>query len=112
MPRTRTTKHRHYKVVTVDEHVIVMAELFDMLSDPTRLRILMQLRVHDEACVSDLAAWTRTNESAVSHALRLLRSNGIVESERRGRWIFYTLVDEHARVVLDATTAHLETDHR
>ena len=112
VPRTRTTKHRHHTDVTVDEHVVVMAELFDMLSDPTRLRILMQLRAHDEACVSDLAAWTNTNESAVSHALRLLRSNGIVESERRGRWIFYTLADEHARVVLDATIAHLETDHR
>jgi DNA-binding transcriptional ArsR family regulator len=111
MARARTTKHRHYKEVTVDEHVVDMAELFDMLSDPTRLRILMQLRAHDEACVSDLAAWTNTNESAVSHALRLLRSNDIVESERRGRWIFYTLADEHARVVLDATIAHLESDH-
>jgi len=59
-----------------------MAELFDALSDPTRLRILMQLRAHEEACVTDLAAWTNTNESAVSHALRLLRAHGIVESER------------------------------
>lgn len=89
-----------------------MAELFDMLSDPTRLRILMQLRAHDEACVSDLAEWTDTDESAVSHALRLLRAYRIVESERRGRWMFYTLADEHARVVLDATLAHLESDHR
>ena len=38
-------------------------------------------------------------------------ANGIVESERRGRWIFYTLTDEHARVLLDATLAHLEADH-
>jgi ArsR family transcriptional regulator, lead/cadmium/zinc/bismuth-responsive transcriptional repressor len=112
MPRTRTTKHRHRVDVTVGEHVVVMAELFDMLSDPTRLRILLQLRAHDEACVSDLAAWTDANEPAVSHALRLLRAHGIVEAERRGRWIFYTLADEHARVVLDATIAHLEADHR
>jgi ArsR family transcriptional regulator, lead/cadmium/zinc/bismuth-responsive transcriptional repressor len=112
VPRTRTTQHRHDASVTVEEHVVVVAELFDMLSDPTRLRILMQLRAHDEACVSDLAAWTDTNESAVSHALRLLRAHGIVESERRGRWIFYALADEHARVVLDATLAHLEADHR
>ena len=94
-----------------DEHVGVMAELFDALSDPTRLRLLMQLRTHTDACVTDLAAWTNANESAVSHALRLLRAHGIVESERRGRWIFYSLADEHARVVLDATVAHLETDH-
>jgi ArsR family transcriptional regulator, lead/cadmium/zinc/bismuth-responsive transcriptional repressor len=112
VPRTRTTKHRHRPGVTTDEHVVVMAELFDMLSDPTRLRLLLQLRAHDEACVSDLAAWTNTNESAVSHALRLLRAHGILESERRGRWIFYTLADEHARIVLDATIAHLEADHK
>jgi DNA-binding transcriptional ArsR family regulator len=112
MAETRTTAHRHSRTVTADEHVVVMAQLFDMLSDPTRLRILMQLRAHDEACVSDLAAWTNTNESAVSHALRLLRAHGIVDSERRGRWIFYALSDEHAHVVLDATIAHLEADHR
>ena len=112
VPRTRTTTHRHRRDVTPDEHVVVMAELFDMLSDPTRLRILMQLRAHSEACVSELAAWTQTNESAVSHALRLLRAHDLVESERRGRWIFYTLADEHARVVLDATIGHLNADHR
>ena len=98
--------------MSVNEHVVVMAELFDMLSDPTRLRILMHLRAQDEACVSDLAAETDTNESTVSHALRLLRAHGIVESERRGRWIYYTLADEHARIVLDATIGHLEADHR
>jgi ArsR family transcriptional regulator, lead/cadmium/zinc/bismuth-responsive transcriptional repressor len=110
--RTRSAKHRHDVSVTFDEHVVVMADLFDMLSDPTRLRLLLQLRSHDEACVSDLASWTGTGESAVSHALRLLRAHGIVESERRGRWIFYALADEHARVVLDATLAHLDADHR
>jgi len=88
--------------VSADEHVVVMAELFGVLSDPTRLRILLQLRAHDEACVSDLAAWTDVNESAVSHALRLMRAHGVVRSERRGRWIYYALADEHARVVIDA----------
>ena len=88
-----------------------MADLFDMLSDPTRLRLLLQLREHDEACVSDLAGVTDTTESAVSHALRLLRTAGIVSTERRGRQIFYRLADEHARVVLDATLAHLRTAH-
>jgi DNA-binding transcriptional ArsR family regulator len=113
VPRTgaRTTQHRHREGLTIEEHVVVMAELFDMLSDPTRLRILLHLRAHDEACVSDLADWTDTNESAVSHALRLLRAHGIVEPDRRGRRIFYSLADEHAHVVLDATIAHLEADH-
>ncbi len=89
-----------------------MAELFDMLSDPTRLRLLVQLRVNDAACVSDLALLTGTSESAVSHALRLLRAHGIVDSERRGRRIFYTLADPRARVVIDAAIPHLDADRR
>jgi DNA-binding transcriptional ArsR family regulator len=89
-----------------------MADLFDLLSDPTRLRLLLTLREHDEACVSDLAGVTNTTESAVSHALRLLRTAGLVDAERRGRHIYYRLADEHARVVLDATLTHLRDAHR
>jgi DNA-binding transcriptional ArsR family regulator len=89
-----------------------MADLFTVFSDPTRLRILMQLRACGEACVSDIAAWTKTNESVVSHALRLLDARGVVASERRGRWVFYTLADARALVVLDATVAHLVIEHR
>jgi ArsR family transcriptional regulator, lead/cadmium/zinc/bismuth-responsive transcriptional repressor len=88
-----------------------MAGLFDLLSDPTRLRLLLELRGRDEACVSDLAEVSGATESSVSHALRLLRTARLVASERRGRQIFYRLADEHARVVLDATLTHLRTAH-
>jgi DNA-binding transcriptional ArsR family regulator len=97
--------------VSLDEHVAVMADLFDLLSDPTRLRLLLELRERDDACVSDLAGVTDATESAVSHALRLLRTAGLIAAERRGRHIYYRLADEHARVVLDATLAHLRTAH-
>jgi DNA-binding transcriptional ArsR family regulator len=108
----RARRRPRRRTVSVDTQITVMAELFDMLSDPTRLRLLMQLRTDDDACVSDLALLTGTSESAVSHALRLLRAHGIVESERRGRKIFYTLADENARVVIDATIAHLDAGRR
>jgi DNA-binding transcriptional ArsR family regulator len=88
-----------------------MADLFAMLSDPTRLRLLLYLEQQDEACVSDLAHEAGISESAVSHALRLLRAHGIVETSREGRWVFYTLVDEHVRVLLRATLDHLALDH-
>jgi len=88
-----------------------MADLFGMLSDPSRLRILMLLLELDEVCVSDLAERADMNESAVSHALRLLRAHGIVEMRRDGRWIYYSLVDEHVRLLLDATAGHLERAH-
>jgi DNA-binding transcriptional ArsR family regulator len=112
MPATRTTTHRHAEAVTPEQHVGLMADLFGMLSDPSRLRILIELRDCDERCVSDLAQVTGISESAVSHALRLLRAHGIVATRREGRWMFYSLVDDHVRVLLDATVEHLEHDHR
>ena len=72
----------------------------------------MCLQAHDEVCVSDLAEWTDISESAVSHALRLLRAHGLVEARREGRWIFYALVDEHVQVLLDATAEHFDRAHR
>jgi DNA-binding transcriptional ArsR family regulator len=88
-----------------------MADLFAMLSDPTRLRLLMFMEQQGEVCVTDLAREAGISESAVSHALRLLRAHGIVEASRDGRWMFYGLADEHVRVLLRATVEHLEHDH-
>ena len=88
-----------------------MADLFDVLSDPSRLRILMCLQDQGEVCVSDLADGSGITESAVSHALRLLRAYGIVETRREGRRIFYGLVDEHVKVLLDATAEHFDRAH-
>jgi len=88
-----------------------MADLFAMLADPTRLRLLLFLEEHDQVCVSDLAREVAISESAVSHALRLLRAHGIVETTREGRWVFYTLVDQHVRILLHATLEHLARDH-
>ncbi len=110
-PTPRRPTHTHRRDLTLDEHVGVMADLFDLLSDPTRLRLLLELREQDEACVSELAGVTDTSESAVSHALRLMRAAGLVATERRGRHIYYRLADEHARVVLDATITHLRDAH-
>ena len=88
-----------------------MADLFGMLADRSRLRLLIQLAERGEACVGDLAAGAHISESAVSHALRLLRAHGIVETRRDGRFVFYSLADEHVRVLLDATLTHLDTQH-
>lgn len=111
MTGVRTTRHRHAREIGRDEHLGVMADLFAMLADRSRLRILMQLTEHDEACVGDLAADAQISESAVSHALRLLRAHGIVETRRDGRFVFYSLADEHVRVLLDATLTHFDTQH-
>jgi DNA-binding transcriptional ArsR family regulator len=108
---TRRTRHGHRRDITREEHLAVMADLFGMLADRSRLRLLIQLAERDEACVGELAEGTGVTESAVSHALRLLRAHGIVETRRDGRFVYYSLADEHVRVLLDATVEHLATQH-
>ncbi|MEV0233756.1 metalloregulator ArsR/SmtB family transcription factor [Nonomuraea sp. NPDC050786] len=83
------------------------ADVFGLLSDPNRLRLLVAL-LDGELCVCDLAAVTGQSESAVSHALRLLRAHRIVVARRTGRMAYYRLADPHVRMLLDLALAHTE----
>jgi len=92
------------------EHVDGLAEVFALLSDPgrLRLRLLMSLLEAGELCVCDLAASSGLTESAVSHALRLLRAHRVVSVSRRGRMAYYRLDDAHVRMLLDLDLTHTE----
>ena len=87
--------------------VVDLADVFSLLGDPGRLRLLMALLEAGELCVCDLAAVTGMSESAVSHALRLLRAHRVVSVSRRGRMAFYRLDDGHVRMLLDLGLTHL-----
>lgn len=84
-----------------------LAELFKLLGDPTRARILDALRVAGELCVGDLAEVVATPESTVSHALRLLRTAGVVRNRREGRTVHYSLDDDHVVDLLERSLRHL-----
>lgn len=71
-----------------------MAEFFSALSDPHRLKLLSAL-AQQELCVCDLAAAVKMGESAVSHQLRVLRSQHLVKYRRQGRNVCYSLADNH-----------------
>jgi DNA-binding transcriptional ArsR family regulator len=86
--------------------VAELADVFGMLSDPGRLRVLVAL-LEGEMCVCDLAASAGQSESAVSHALRLLRAHRVVEARRDGRRAYYRLADSHVRMLLDVALAHV-----
>lgn len=88
-----------------------LADLFRMLGDANRMRILLALAAAGELCVCDLAAVVGSSESSVSHALRLLRTAGMVRSRRAGRRIFYCLDDAHVRMLLDLSTQHVAHLH-
>jgi ArsR family transcriptional regulator, arsenate/arsenite/antimonite-responsive transcriptional repressor len=65
--------------------------LFQALADPTRLAILRELAGSPEVCACDFTMCCDVRQPTVSHHLRVLREAGIVESERRGTWIYYRL---------------------
>lgn len=87
-----------------------LAEMFRLLGDPTRVRLLFVLSETDEMCVHELAAAVDASETKVSQALRLLRTAGAVRNRRDGRHIHYRLHDDHVRTLLDVSRDHLAHD--
>jgi ArsR family transcriptional regulator, lead/cadmium/zinc/bismuth-responsive transcriptional repressor len=79
--------------------------LFKALGDEARLRTLEML-VGREACVSELAEASGEQISTVSHRLRLLRSEGLVNRRREGRHIFYSLADKHVFELIQNALEH------
>jgi DNA-binding transcriptional ArsR family regulator len=87
-----------------------LAQMFALLSDPGRLRLIAALLEGGEMCVCDLAASCRASESSVSHALRLLRAHRVVNVRRAGRVAYYRLADSHVRMLLDLALTHARED--
>src|SRR5881409_2762889 len=86
----------------------VTANLFSVLSDPTRLQVLYAL-LHapvGELCVCDLAAGLGRDDTTISHQLRVLRNQQIVAMRKVGRIVYYRLVDEHIRLLLEMGMTH------
>lgn len=84
----------------------VVARLFAVLADPTRLRLLDALARADELCVCDLALVVGQSVSAVSHQLRLLRDRQVVVRRKAGRIVYYQLADAHVRRLLADALGH------
>lgn len=89
-----------------DHELYILTEFFKMLGDPTRIHLLFLLMEQD-TCVSDLANQLGMTQSAVSHQLSLLKANKLVRQRRSGKMIFYTLVDDHVRTVIEKGTEHV-----
>lgn len=87
-----------------------LAELFRVLADETRTRILYLLS-EQELCVCDLAHLLYMTPPAVSHHLRLLRVTRLVRSRREGKQVFYTLDDEHVLTLIRTAKEHYKEVH-
>lgn len=83
-----------------------VAEMFKLLGDPTRCRILYALLAEPDLRVLDIAAGTGTSRTTVSAALRLLRTAGVVAGRREGRTVHYRVADEHVAELLTVAWQH------
>ena len=75
-----------------NESFITVADLFQQLSDPTRIRIFWLL-CHYEECVINISAILEMSSPAVSHHLRPLKNSGLIVSRRDGKEVYYRAAD-------------------
>lgn len=77
-----------------------IADLFKVLSDETRLKIIYALSLEEELCVCDVATVIGSSNATASHHLRLLRNMGLADYRREGKMAFYRLQSDQARELL------------
>ena len=89
-----------------DDRITEMAEVFHLLGDPTRLRVVLAC-LDALKSVGEIATDVGVSPSLVSHHLRLLRATRLVRGERRGRKVLYTAADDHVRTVVGDMIDHI-----
>lgn len=100
-----TVQTVHSQMLKQTEY-LQLAALFKLFGDPTRLKILHALELH-ELCVCDIAALLGLTKSAVSHQLKSLRTAQLVKFRRDGQIVYYSLNDEHASKIINLGQEHM-----
>ena len=90
-----------------EEDLYDLAELFKVFGDSTRIKILYAL-FGAELCVGDIAQLLGMSQTAVSHQLRVLRTNKLVKGRKEGKIVFYSLSDDHVRTIIGQGMEHVD----
>ena len=88
------------------ETIDSLSKLFKVLGDPTRIKILWALNVHD-LCVLDICEVLGMTKSAVSHQLGTLKEAKLVKARREGKEVYYLLDDEHVKEIFETGIVHV-----
>lgn len=89
-----------------DELICDLADLFKIFGDTTRMRILYALQ-EGEMSVGTISAALGMTQSAISHQLKVLKSNNLITNRREGKTIYYFLADDHVRTIVAMGYEHL-----
>lgn len=79
--------------------------IFKALGDNTRLKIVESL-INQDANVNSLVIMLGMTQSAISHQLKILKLNGIIKSERKGKEVYYSLDDSHIETIVKSVIEH------
>jgi DNA-binding transcriptional ArsR family regulator len=90
-----------------EEEAIRLAEVFKVLGDPTRIKIIYSLS-KCQMCVCDIAETLGMTQSAISHQLRTLRDLRLVRYKKDGKSVFYSLDDDHILQLFNQGMEHVE----
>ena len=93
-----------------EDQVYELSEMFRLMSDPSRLRIILSC-LAEKVSVGDMAHQLNLSPSLVSHHLRLLRAARLLQAERQGRQVFYQVTDEHVLRMLGDMVDHVAEEH-
>ncbi|MFT8313259.1 MAG: metalloregulator ArsR/SmtB family transcription factor [Clostridium sp.] len=86
-----------------------LAEFYKVFSDSTRIKILDALSM-SEMCVCDISALLKMSQSAISHQLKVLKQSRLVKLRKEGRVVYYSLIDEHIRLILNQGLVHVKEE--
>ena len=84
-----------------------LSEFFKVFSDTTRLRIL-EVLLQKETSVGDISNKIKVSASAVSHQLSYLRSTNLVKTRKEGHVIYYSIADNHIKVIIECGLEHIK----
>lgn len=77
-----------------EPQAVALAAMFKALGDPVRLRLLSLIASHPggQACVCEISSSFDVSQPTISHHLKMLRSAGLLDCERRGTWVYYWVI--------------------
>lgn len=90
-----------------DDNIFNLSELFKILGDPTRIRIIYCI-YKKEMCVCEIAESINMSHSSVSHQLKNLKQARLVKVKKEGKEVYYSLNDEHIEKIFSLGLEHIK----
>jgi len=100
------TQERLKELSQIVEKTEGVTVIFKALADETRVKIIYALLQEAELCVCDVAQIVSLSIAAASHHLRLLKTMGLTHSRKEGKQVYYSLNDDHVRIILEEALRH------